>query len=234
VFPSCGGGLGPPIAATNGTPFTPSTTQIVGQTVTNFYAVGDPSAGPNDQPGSWGFAILPYVEETSAFQQRTWAKGVKIYVCPSRRTATPQIARDDEFGSYQGGGWAWGKTDYAANGVLIRGKGMCRPITVVTDGTSQTLLVGEKAIHPSIYLTGSWFQDEPFFLGLSAGVARQGTSIFRDAPTLEFIGSWGAAHEDGANFAFVDGSVRMFRFGTQPQVVQALLTYAGGEQVGIE
>lgn len=235
VFPSVGGGFGPPIPATDGTPFTPSTTQTIGQIVaTSLYAVGDPTAGPNEQPGSWGFAILPYVEEAATSQQRAWFKGVKIYVCPSRRTAEPLAARDDEFGTYQGGGWEWGKTDYAANGSLLRGRGMCRPISVVTDGTSQTILLGEKALHPSICTSGSWFQDEPFFLGNSPGVRRIGTNIFRDAPTLAFIGNWGSAHESGAQFAFVDGSVRILRFRTPPQIVQALLTHAGGELVQLE
>lgn len=234
VFPSCGGGLGPPIPATDGVPFTPSSTTRVVQTVTTLYAVGDPNVGPNEQPGSWGFAILPYIEQAAAYQQRVWSTGVKIYVCPSRRTAEPLVARDDEFGTYIGGGWQWGKTDYAANGVLVRGRGLCRPMSIVTDGTSQTILLGEKALHPSIYRSGSWFQDEPFFLGKSAGVVREGTSIFRDAPTLEFINNWGSVHESGAHFALADGSVRVLRFGTPPSVLQALLTHASGDQASIE
>ncbi len=234
VFPSVGGGGGPPILGTDGNPFTPTSIQTINQSVTALYMVGNPAAGPNEQQGSWAYAIMPYVEEEAAFRKLDWTHGVKIFVCPARRTAEARIPVADEFGSYLGGGWAWGKTDYAANGPLLRGLGLCRPISVVTDGTSQTILVGEKALHPSIPLSGSWFQDEPFFLGNSPGVRRSGVAIIRDAPTLEFIGNWGAVHPSGANFAFVDGSVRSLRYGLPPKTVEALLTYNAGDQATFE
>jgi prepilin-type N-terminal cleavage/methylation domain-containing protein len=231
VFPSAGGGLGAPILSTDGSPFTPTSTYTFGQIVTTFYGVGDPDASPNDQPGSWGFAILPFVEQVAAYRRRTWSQGVDIYVCPSRRTAQPRTAQDDEFGRYSGGGWTWGKTDYAANGVLIRGRGMCRPVSAVTDGTSQTLLVGEKALHPDIYQSGSWFYDEPFFLGKSGGVVRTGENLLRDARTTEFINNWGSAHPAGVHALFVDGSVRMLGFGTPTETVRAMLSYNAGDVV---
>ena len=146
VFPSSGGGLGPPIPDVTGLLFTPTTVQTAVQNVTTYYAVGDPKASPNDQPGSWGYAILPYVEQLAAFRDRVWSQGVPVYVCTARRTAAARPAQDDAFGQYIGGGWSWGRTDYAANGALIRGRRMCRPISVVRDGTSQTVLLGEKAI----------------------------------------------------------------------------------------
>ena len=89
-------------------------------------------------------------------------------------------------------------------------------------------------MRPEIYATGSWFQDEPFFLGKSDGTVRTGTNILRDAPTFEFMGNWGAAHAGGANFALVDGSVRLIRYGTPPTTVQALLTFAGGEPAELD
>jgi prepilin-type processing-associated H-X9-DG protein len=41
----------------------------------------------------------------------------------------------------------------------------------------------------------------------------------------------GPADPAGAQFAFVDGSVRLLCHGTPPAVMQALLTPAGGEVV---
>ncbi len=230
VFPTHGGSLGEPIPATNGTLFTPTSIQVIFQSVTIFYAVGDPKDGPKQQKGSWAFSILPYVEQEAMFRQRDWTRGVPVYVCPSRRTAEPRVAQDDEFGRYLGGGWTWGKTDYASVG-FIGGYSRTRAISVVTDGTSQTILLGEKALHPSLYTSGSWFQDQPFFLGQSDGVLRTGHNVFKDVRTTEFMGNWGAAHSAGATFAMVDASVRTIRYSTPPATMKALLSSAGGEPI---
>ena len=235
VFPTAGGGLGgTPIPATDGTNFIPTSAYTTPQAVTTFYSVGLPTAGPDTQPGSWAYAILPFIEQEAIYRQRSWSSGVKTYACPARRSSDPQEAHDDEFGHYVGGGWRWGKTDYAANGVLIRGLSLARPIAVVTDGTSQTMLVGEKGLHPKYYTTGGWFQDEPFFLGKSAGTVRTDTNVLRDRPTLEFMGNWGSAHEAGAYVCWVDGSVRLLAFGTANAQVGAMLTHNGGEVVSPE
>jgi type II secretory pathway pseudopilin PulG len=228
-LPSAGGGTWPPIPAVDGTPFTPTTNQTFPQQVTLYFAVGDPKAGPADQPGSWAYQLLPQMGEESVYRDRAWTAGVKSYICPARRTAAPQEAADDEFGRYLGGGWAWGKTDYAANGVLVRGRGISRTLADITDGMSQTVFVGEKAIHAGSYMSGSWFQDEPFFLGNSGGVRRDGTSVVRDTRTTECMNNWGSVHDTGVHFLFADGAVRTVRFGTLPATVSALLTHNRGD-----
>jgi len=47
--------------------------------------------GPEKQACGWGYQLLPYIEETSAYQLKTMADlqkvVVPIYVCPSRRAA---------------------------------------------------------------------------------------------------------------------------------------------------
>jgi D-inositol-3-phosphate glycosyltransferase len=62
VLPSNGGWDGKQqIAAVGGGRFTPST--LDKSIATTFYwGVGDPSRSPRDQPGSWAYAILPYLE----------------------------------------------------------------------------------------------------------------------------------------------------------------------------
>jgi prepilin-type processing-associated H-X9-DG protein len=198
-----------------------------------FWGVGDPARAGWDQPGSWAYAILPYIEQENMYQKRAWTAPVSLYICPSRRSALAWLAQDDARGSYSGGGWKWGKTDYAANGWVVPNRPEpCLGMNSITDGASHTILVGEKAMDTN-YETTSWYWDEPFFLGGSGGTSRNGTAILRDARGIYVQAryNWGAAHTSGAQFVFADGSVHMIPFETPPDVVLALLTPAGGEVV---
>jgi prepilin-type processing-associated H-X9-DG protein len=168
------------------------------------------------------------VEEANAYQSRDWTHGVKIYACPSRRSSRPQVPVNDAVGDYSGGGWPWGKTDYAVNRNLLHGH-TAVPLTSITDGTAHTILAGEKAMNSLAYTNGSWFFDEPFFIGNSWGSSRDGTIVVKDGPTYTFRFQWGAAHPSGAQFVFADGSVHMIPYDTPQEIVAALLTPSGGE-----
>jgi prepilin-type processing-associated H-X9-DG protein len=183
--------------------------------------------------GSWAFAILPYVEQTNTFQQRAWETTVPIYLCPSRRAALLQPATNDVRGVYNGGGWKWGKIDYAANAQVIPGRPDCKRFQMITDGLANTILAGEKAMAPENYTSGTWWWDEPFFIGGSDSTSRKGTELNRDSDwtALDTRENWGSAHPSGANFLFADGSVRLISYGIDPAKFQAWLTPAGGEPV---
>ncbi len=235
VFPSNGNYLqGQTIPDIDGNPFIPTTIDLSNfpATVTYNWGVGDPALGPTQQTGSWAFAILPYVEQDNVYRNRSWTAGVKMYVCPSRRTAAPETTPSvDAYGEYVSGGWAWGKTDYAANSRIIYGRPECNPISIIADGTSQTILVGEKALNSLLYPTGTWYYDEPFFLGNTMGTRRIGTGVVPDAPDNLFWDNWGSNHAAGAQFLYADGSVHLIPFGTPSEVVLALLTPASGDLV---
>jgi prepilin-type N-terminal cleavage/methylation domain-containing protein/prepilin-type processing-associated H-X9-DG protein len=233
VFPTNGGGVFPPeyFPAVDGSKFTPMTTEIQGQIVIHYWGLGNPKLGAREQTGSWAYSILPYIEQQNIFEAREWTQGVKIYTCPSRRTSEPQVPQNDEDGDYEGGGWPWGKIDYAANGLYIRGRGDTNRLTDCTDGSSQTILVGEKSLMISHYITGSWYYDEPFFLGGSFGTRRTGDLILRDSLGPLSISNWGSAHSAGANILFADGSVRLLNYDTPTWIVTALMTPDGGETI---
>jgi prepilin-type processing-associated H-X9-DG protein len=207
-----------------------------------WWGVGDPRYSPGMQPGSWAYAVLPYLEQQNAFQNRTYNVAVKEYLCPTRGRQNPQTVpeQDPVFPKYtyiNDGVADWGKTDYAGNSRIITANiekapntGTVRGIPNVPDGTSNTLLIGEKAMDTRLYNTGGWLWDEPIFAGGGAGgTVRSGNLVVRDAIGVKYDNQWGSAHPAGVQFLWVDGSVRLIAHGTSKMVTTALLTPDGGE-----
>ena len=232
VFPSNGGWDGQQtISSTTGAPFTPWTFGFA-ENQGNFWGVGDPTLGPKGQTGSWAYAILPWIEQEPMYSQRTWTIGVRLYICPAHRSAAAEtVVPQDGSGLYHGGGWTWGKTDYAVNLEAFANRPLCYSMAKFTDGLSNTILVGEKAFDPSVQTPESWYWDEPFFLGGSHGTLRGGLDILPDEIGIPFKNNWGAPHASGAQFLSGDGAVHSLSFQTTPSVVAALLTPNGDEPV---
>ena len=231
-FPSNGGWDGKQkIKATSGALVTVSTGDW-GKPASK-WGVGQAKLAPKRQTGSWAFAILPYIEQDYLFENQKWTEPVALYVCPARRPPLALPVKDDSWGFYQGGGWAWGHIDYGGNARLFADRPTCRNLRYITDGASNTILVGEKAMDSNLYLTGTWYWDEPFFLGGSGGTARWGKKLLRDGPgtALAARANWGSAHSAGAQFLFADGSIRLIAFGTSNEVMSILLTPQGREAV---
>ena len=203
--------------------------------------MGDPRLGGANQTGSWAYAILPFLDQDETYQTQSWTQTLQLYACPSRRPPVAQLVVNDQYGTYGGGGWRWGKTDYAANALVIPNRPQCLRTNQITDGLSYTILLGEKAMQPKNYLTGTWYWDEPYFVGGSGGTQRgfgdiklgEGVQIIRDDSDmgLNFRYNWGSPHPSGAQFLFADGRVQQIPYGTPPATVLALLTPDGGETV---
>ena len=233
VFPSNGGWDGRQrIRAIDGMLTTVGVNEYDGG-LTFTWGVGDPDRGPRDQTGSWAYSILPFVEQEAVSRRRSWGTALALFYCPARRAPAANPATDDEYGTYRGGGWEWGHSDYAANREVIPNRPTCRQPLEITDGTSSTILVGEKSVKPSNYQTGTWYWDEPYFVGGSGGTQRWGDEVHSDAAIedREFRYNWGAAHPSGCQFLLADGSVRPLAFSTPAATVQALLSRTGGEVV---
>jgi prepilin-type processing-associated H-X9-DG protein len=166
------------------------------------------------------------------YRKQVWTNPFIIYLCPSRRNIDAQAApAADQYATYLTGGWEWGKIDYAANSLVIPNRPKVLSLIQITDGASNTILVGEKAMDRANYDTGTWFWDEPFFIGGAGGTERGGTLILKDDRGIKFPYNWGSAHTGGAQFVFADGSVHVLAYGTSPATVKALLTPSGGEVV---
>jgi prepilin-type N-terminal cleavage/methylation domain-containing protein/prepilin-type processing-associated H-X9-DG protein len=223
-------------------------TPVIATTVKK-WGVGDPRYAPIYQPGPWAYSILPWIEQKDAFQQQAYDVAVKIYMCPARGRLNPQVVpeRDPVFPGWtytNGGVLSWGKTDYAGNASVFVAilpqtlntpdvtqlTGRTERIAQITDGLSNTIFIADKSLDPRAYNTGGWYWDEPIFAGGGAGgTVRHGNQVLRDAIGVKFNNNWGSLHPGGAQFLFGDGSVRTLTYGTPPNLIDALLTPAGGE-----
>lgn len=176
---------------------------------------------------SWLTSILPYVEQAALFNQinmeRPWNDPVNEDVA---QTTLPVFRNPSAVGVLPSG-----QTDYAG----VAGLGEDGPTTAVdeegagvfaydrtttirdiTDGTSNTLMVGEVTGD-----VGPWLQG--------------GKSTIRPFTKQPYIGGpdgWGGNHAGGAMFLFADGSVRFISQNIDPKTMEALITIQGGEALG--
>jgi prepilin-type processing-associated H-X9-DG protein len=129
-----------------------------------------------------------------------------------------------------------------SNGILITGGGV--RITDVTDGTSQTLIIGENSGRPHTFITGNkdvsptppndygggWADwDNPNQMHGSSADGR--TSPGPCAINCTNNGGMYSFHSGGANIAFADGSVRFVQASVSMTIMAALITKNGGEVI---
>jgi len=170
---------------------------------------------------SWAYLILPYIEQDNLYRDTNSATvrntPLKIYYCPSRRSAQ----------QYYG----TAKIDYAGNagdhyegenGLVMRSTlGVVRVADVI-DGTSNTLLLGEKRLNRAMfgraadddesYATPGWNGDWEVYRWGAAGPEPDFNIPGDDNPSRVF----GSAHPNGFTCVFVDGSVRFIRYSVTP------------------
>jgi prepilin-type N-terminal cleavage/methylation domain-containing protein len=205
------------------------------------WGFGNPRQDPRSPAGSWAYTMLPFMEQDAAFQTQAYSLAVKSYYIPNRRPAEPTNvpAADPIFPGwyYNAAGLnPWGHSDYAANDqIIVPGDDAPTHVTRVTDiqdGSSNTLLVGEKAVDRRAIAAGTWNWDEPIILGGTGGTARCGLGLFPDGDLGALVsgpgsptwpddqsgasfcggGNWGSPSSAGVQFVFCDGSVRLLGY----------------------
>jgi prepilin-type N-terminal cleavage/methylation domain-containing protein/prepilin-type processing-associated H-X9-DG protein len=198
----------------------------------------------------WLVNILPYIEQGAvyqSFQNFTFnsAQFIPTYMCPADPRAPGSFVNSPggngltSYVAIQG-------IDYFDNLGIINQANPVR-ITDVTDGTSSTLLVGERP--PSFdFFWGWWWEttgtDEgwlaapsfPFYFADNSGnPCPPGPCYFGSGPNdvnnpCSFNQLWSPHPGQGANFLLADGSVRFIQY-SAALVIPKMATYAGGEVV---
>jgi prepilin-type processing-associated H-X9-DG protein len=190
---------------------------------------------------------------------------VNSYVCPSDTPQTPFTLAQSNNGysqsSYAGMmgsydvihyycGCAPGNYGYGCNGgnTWIQGNGMFSyawtiPLALVTDGTSNTIYVGEQDRFPgntdpdavfNSWSRAEWFSSNASGVTRIQGMATSGPAInakCAGCPTTLANGQFGfrSNHPGGANFLFGDGSVHFLKQTINYNVYWAVSTKNFGE-----
>jgi prepilin-type N-terminal cleavage/methylation domain-containing protein/prepilin-type processing-associated H-X9-DG protein len=225
----------------------------------------DTAAWPNPDQGpgwSWAAYILLQLEQTGLDNHINFKLNVgdpsmaavrstflSIFYCPTDRILETFTATDGGASS-----WELAQSSYVAcngndgvddlstpphTGAFVRGTLGYR-LTDITDGTSNTFFVGERATSmsyatwtgavtgaqdPSNRAPGSFSGAAAFVLG-HCGPHLPNDQIVTDADAMS------SAHQQGVHFLFGDGSVQMIGNEIAQVTYDALATIQGGEPIG--
>jgi prepilin-type N-terminal cleavage/methylation domain-containing protein/prepilin-type processing-associated H-X9-DG protein len=103
----------------------------------------------------------------------------------------------------------------------------------ITDGLSNTYLVGEKYLNADQYETGADPGDnEGLFTGFANNLTRFGAAApLQDMPGLQNYCVYGSAHSGGLNMAMCDGSLHFIAYSIDPTIHMRLSNRADGQPV---
>jgi hypothetical protein len=207
------------------------------------------------QYGGWMTTILPYMEQAPLrtamnYTGTAWTgpyfgnynKRVVSFICPSDTRATRNASGSDgELTTYLGvtgsDTSATNQQNGPTNGIFnVNQKGYA--LMQITDGTSNTLLLGERP--PASDLFWGWWGVSDFDCLLSANqlYSFYAGCIYPGRFKPENPGDtacggrsnhfW-SMHTNGANWARGDGSIRFMPYSTDPNTILFMATREGGE-----
>jgi prepilin-type N-terminal cleavage/methylation domain-containing protein len=181
---------------------------------------------------SWAYKILPYLEQDNMYKTFDITVPLKAFMEPARGGSG--VASDGTAGGSVAPQKAVGATtDYAGNLLVMpntsNGKMIGSfAIQTIQDGSSNTILAGQKSLTTAQYSRIGNNGDETIGFG-GAGTARNGTVVQRDGPSITSINNWGGPYSSVALFLLGDGSVRSVRHGINATIFNNALTPNGGE-----
>jgi prepilin-type N-terminal cleavage/methylation domain-containing protein len=222
---------------------------------------------------SWIVRILPDLEETNlynrfnlnldAFSQpgitanhAAYSQIVNLLICPddlqSHRAGSQdcggQMWCDQGYTNYLGvtgtqGGEQAIQDGYKADG-MFPDTNVRVELRSVTDGTSHTLLVGERPVVDFFSSTGSNLGDFGWWAaggGFDWPPCGRGDNILDsseglragDPETHADVFHWWSYHDDGAHLVYVDGSARLLSYSIDYSVLLALSSRNGAEPVTV-
>ncbi len=199
----------------------------------DYISLGSPQVTRKQYAG-WGFQILPYIEQTSIWkgsnkatiaeaQIQAISAGIPTLFCPSRTGTGIRILPNNGAWYGPGGTYPHGSSDYAGSnlentGAIAHnpnnGTGRTVSLQTITDGTSSSILVGEKRLNVASlgqyqgddnegYSSG-WDHDVMRYTGtLGGGLAPP----LPDPQTGDGQQRFGGSHTGGCMVVFCDGHV---------------------------
>jgi prepilin-type N-terminal cleavage/methylation domain-containing protein/prepilin-type processing-associated H-X9-DG protein len=221
----------------------------------------------NDTGTSWEIELLPEIEQGNLQEKLNapdlvenkevgrrapTARVIDLLLCPSDALSDPvqQCHACGEFFGVSSYGGNAGQGFYSGDketrdGIFFTDSKI--RVRDVTDGASNTLLVGERFHRDKAYDAfaaqyandywplcglGKWANfcyPAHHMLGAAAPINYRTPRIPTQAEVKDRVDAFGSGHPGGANFGFVDGSVRFLSDQTKLITLQALSTRAGGE-----
>jgi prepilin-type N-terminal cleavage/methylation domain-containing protein len=214
----------------------------------NYNVWGNPSVRDT---GSWCFQILPHIEQDPLYRSAPtlftglvpaaqYSKGQAV---GGRGPQVPLAVYMDpgrgRIGYTSTGTNSGSTTDYAINchvewsasNITASATNPKVRLANITDGTSNTILVGEAAydiIHyadyPQATAAGSW--NETWWSGGYGGSGRAGAILVPDGPNNGYTnssGCWGGPYPGVVHFLTCDGGVHTLTYGTSQAIVKAYL-----------
>jgi prepilin-type N-terminal cleavage/methylation domain-containing protein/prepilin-type processing-associated H-X9-DG protein len=217
----------------------------------------------SSQYTTWGVQLLPYLEQANlANQTQTWLTAnpgfpwqssnpsiafvMPMYICPSNTrplaisAASSGVGTPISLASYLGNSGTSSNNPISGDGALFSDSAV--RITDVTDGTSNTIGVGERPSSadlqwgwwPAAYGTGAG--DGDCVLGArdaaltgNFGAAATSVGLRAAVPTNQADSAhWWSFHLGGANFLYLDGSVHFLPYAADT-ILPQLSTRATGE-----
>jgi prepilin-type N-terminal cleavage/methylation domain-containing protein len=172
----------------------------------------------NQDSGPWAYHILPYLDQQPMYALGNGTNngpqvGLAVYLCPGRGRA-PVATSSTAIGPY---------TDYAINSRINNGDNSSsvnassnsrRTMVSVTDGTSNTIFAGHEYLQVSLYTSTSGDNWRESIWQANGGTNRTGNDGFLRDGTTGQGNRWGSPFSQGAMFVVLDGTVRMFPYGT--------------------
>lgn len=211
---------------------------------------------------SWAYHILPYMEQQNLFdlgdendpigtQNLVAQQAVKGFYCPTRRDPVADgsgFYRNDYAGN-AGERGPDGLRDPSSNGttgVVIQTDAGKTTVERIRDGSSNTMMVAEKALHPDKHLTDGGDNERWNNAGWDEGIVRYGAGVTSSGvkyglpprpdakaplsavPVVDEGGrSWttwhpyfGSAHTGGMNACMADGAVRLISYTIDNEVMR--------------
>ena len=220
---------------------------------------GPPHRAAEDNRGEWNFfyQIMPHIEQMGLYNEpdpwTVYRTPVPLYYCPTRRRparypTNSGTARSD-YAASSGDRSISTQSSTRSNGVIdVRTCGLPIDFAMIRDGTSNTLMLGEKVLHPD------WFgrcggDNEPY---VNSGVDQDHVRNARPLNSTGTLGppipDWqapvrdtaywpqrfGSSHSGGFNAAMADGAVRSISYSIDPETFRRICVRNSGLPVTLD